>query len=152
MKIKSYILIILLSGGLISCHNQSNQIPASVVNVPQSATGTSKGDNLPQMTFTSTLHDFGKVIQGEVVSYAFKFKNTGNADLIIANISTSCGCTATDYPKDPIPPGSEDFIKVRFDSAGKRGFQNKTVTIAANTQPSTTLLYIKALVVLPEEE
>ena len=147
-KLKIVIFICLVA--LVSCTGDKTQVPASVVNVPNSASGT-KNDGIPRFQFNKTEHDFGKVIQGERVTFAFKFKNTGDADLVIANISTTCGCTATDYPKTPIKPGEENSIKVTFDSAGKEGFQHKSITIAANTQPSNTELSISAQIILPEK-
>jgi hypothetical protein len=137
---------------LISCSGDRSQVPANVVNIPNSASGDQNLDQLPAMEFVKLEHDFGKVIQGEVVSYAFKFKNTGKADLVIASISASCGCTAGKYPKRPVKPGEEDFIEVSFDSSGREGFQNKTLDIAANTQPSITTITIKAMVFRPERQ
>jgi hypothetical protein len=144
-------LIILSVIVISSCVNDRNQVPADVVNIPNSANGDENLDQLPLIQFKDTEHDFGKVIQGEMVTYAFKFKNTGKADLVIANISASCGCTASKYPKTPIKPGEEDIIEVTFNSNGKQGFQNKTLTVAANTQPSNTVLTVKAMVILPEK-
>ena len=136
---------------IISCSGDKSQVPASVVTIPNSASGSDNKDQLPVLKFNSLEHDFGKVIQGEIVSYAFKFRNTGKTDLVIANISASCGCTASNYPKIPVKPGAEDVIEVIFNSSGKQGFQNKTLTIAANTQPNTTELTIKAIVIIPEK-
>lgn len=144
------ILLILSLAILVSCTGNKSQVPASVVNVPNSASGTTSG-GLPKFEFKAMEHDFGKVIQGERVAFAFKFKNTGDADLVIANISTTCGCTASDYPKTPVKPGEESIINVTFDSAGKEGFQHKVLTIAANTQPATTDLNITAIVITPEK-
>ena len=136
---------------IFSCSGDKTQVPASVVNIPNSASGNNSMDKLPLMEFSKLEHDFGKVIQGEVVTYAFKFKNTGKSDLIIANISAACGCTASEFPKTPVKPGEEEFIEVSFDSSGKQGFQNKTLEVAANTQPSNTVLTIKAQVIIPEK-
>jgi len=150
---KTIRLLVLLSlAALISCSHEKSQVPASVVNIPNSASGNSGKSQLPVMEFTQVEHDFGKVIQGEVVSYSFKFKNTGNADLVIANVSATCGCTASDYPRTPVKPGEEGIIEVSFNSSGKQGFQNKDLTIAANTQPSNTKLSIKAIVIIPENQ
>jgi hypothetical protein len=135
-----------------SCSGDKGQLPANVVNIPNTASGKTDESQLPVFEFMNTEHDFGKVIQGEVVTYSFRFKNVGKSDLLIANISTSCGCTVSNYPKTPIRPGTEDKIEVTFDSDGKQGFQNKTLSIAANTQPSTTTLTIKAMVFLPEKQ
>lgn len=143
------ISVIITIAFLAACSGEKGKVPASVVNIPNSADGGSVG-GLPQIEFNKTEHDFGKVIQGERVTYAFKFKNTGAADLVIASISTTCGCTATDYPRTPIKAGEENTIKVTFDSAGKEGFQHKTITVAANTQPSNTVLSVKAMVFTPE--
>jgi hypothetical protein len=149
---KNSYLIIMVLVVFVSCSGDKNQIPARVVNIPNTASGDSNKYGLPVIGFTTLEHDFGKVIQGELVTYAFKFKNTGKSDLVIANISTSCGCTASKYPKTPVKPGEENFVEVSFDSAGKEGFQNKTLEVAANTQPSNTVLTIKAMVFLPEKQ
>jgi len=152
MKTKAIIIAILFAASLNSCHYQEKQIPSDVVNIPNSASEGASMDDLPAITFEETTHDFGKVIQGEVVSFAFRFKNTGKADLVISNVSASCGCTATKYPKLPVQPGEEEVIQVTFDSGGRQGFQHKTVTVAANTQPNTTVVDIKAQVIIPEKD
>jgi len=136
---------------MISCSGDNTRVPANVVNIPNSATGDNSLEELPFIEFSKLEHDFGKVIQGEVVTFSFKFKNTGKSDLVIANISAACGCTAGEYPKTPVKPGEEEVIEVSFDSSGRQGFQNKTLTVAANTQPSNTVLTIKAQVIIPEK-
>lgn len=137
---------------LVSCSGQGDRVPGSVVNIPNTASGNTTQAAMPEFAFEKTAHDFGKVIQGERVTYSFRFTNSGNADLVIANISASCGCTATDYPKIPIKPGETNAIKLTFDSGGRSGFQSKTVTVAANTQPGNTVLTIKAQVISPEKK
>lgn len=101
---------------------------------------------LPAFSFEKTEHDFGTIKEGEVVSYTFKFKNTGEAPLIISKVQPSCGCTAPDWSKEPIPVGGEGFVKVEFDSNGKPNIQNKSVTVTANTWPQTMTLRFKAMV------
>jgi hypothetical protein len=71
---------------------------------------------------------------------------------VIADVSTSCGCTVPSFPKTPVRPGEENIIKVAFNSTGKRGYQSKNIVVVANTQPNTTLLRIKAQVVTPGSE
>ena len=151
MKIFRWIIVLSILA-VSSCSGDKTQVPAGVVNIPNSGSGKTGEGKLPVMEFATLEHDFGKVIQGEVVSYSFKFKNTGNADLVIANISAACGCTASQYPKTPVKPGTEDKIEVIFNSSGKQGFQNKTLQVAANTQPSNIVLTIKAMVFIPEKQ
>lgn len=157
MKTSTILLIFaLLFGGLfVSCssgHNKDSELPASVIQNPKTASGKAGPDKLPKIEFEKDIHDFGKIIQGEKVTYAFKFKNTGSTLLLISNVSTSCGCTVTDFPKEPIKPGESGKIDVSFDSEGKRGPQNKTATVFANTQPNTAILRIQSMVVLPGSE
>lgn len=99
---------------------------------------------LPTFEFAETAFDFGTIKEGDVVEHVFKFKNTGDAPLIISSATASCGCTVPVWPKDPIPIGEEGEIQVRFNSKGKSGNNNKTVTITANTYPKISRLNIKA--------
>jgi hypothetical protein len=88
--------------------------------------------NGPILTFEKNTHDFGDIYQGDQVAQVFKFTNTGNEPLIITNIQVTCGCTAPEWPRQPIPPGGKGEIKIGFNSAGKMGRQNKTVTVVSN--------------------
>jgi hypothetical protein len=99
---------------------------------------------LPVMQFATMEHDFGTVKEGDVVEYTFQVKNTGEAPLIIQNASPSCGCTVPDWTKAPIAAGGSGFVKAKFDSKGKSGIQNKTITITANTWPKQSVLRFKA--------
>jgi hypothetical protein len=134
---------------MVSCtNNESRQLPGDVVSNPKSASGK-ESEKLPVITFEKDIHDFGKVIQGEKVSFGFRFKNTGNADLVIAQVNSSCGCTVSKFPKTPIQPGKEDVITVMFDSQDRKGVQNKTITVVSNCQPSSSVIRIKAMVIVP---
>jgi hypothetical protein len=138
---------------MLSCGSGDNGLLSSdVVNNPNSAKGKPDLSSLPFIKFEEEVHDFGKIIEGETVSYSFKFTNTGKSDLVIADVSTSCGCTVPSFPKTPIRPGKQEVIKVAFNSAGKRGFQTKNIVVVANTQPNTTMIRIKAQVVSPGSE
>jgi Protein of unknown function (DUF1573) len=101
--------------------------------------------------FEETSYDWGKLKEGEKMTHLFKFKNTGNNDLIISDARGSCGCTVPEWPKEPIKPGKGGEIKVVFDSAHKSGVQSKTVTINANTEPASIVLMIKGTVEGGEE-
>ncbi len=101
---------------------------------------------LPVMEIDQTEYDFGVINEGAKVSHVYKIKNTGVAPLIIQDAKPSCGCTAPDWTRTPIPPGGEGFVKAEFDSNGKPNAQNKTITVTANTWPKTTRLTFKAMV------
>ncbi len=81
-------------------------------------------------------YDFGKVLEGEIVQYNYRFKNTGTKPLIVTNVSASCGCTVPEKPEQPIQPGEIGFIKVKFDSKHRVGQAHKTVTVSSNAEPA----------------
>jgi hypothetical protein len=139
-------VFVLLFWSLIACRNEkeSGQLSADSVELPVSADGRDQTKRLPQLVFDKELHDFGKIKAGEKVSYSFRFVNRGGSDLIIQSASGSCGCTVPDFPKEPIPPGREGFIRVMFNSEGKTGVQEKQVTVLSNTMPNTTTVRVKA--------
>ena len=78
--------------------------------------------------------------------------NTGNSNLVISNVSTTCGCTVADYPKDPIAPGKDGKIEVEFNSEGKSGMVDRKVTVVSNCEPNSTVLTIKSEVIVPQEQ
>lgn len=101
---------------------------------------------LPVMSFEKIEHDFGTISEGQKVSYTYKITNTGEAPLIIQNAQPSCGCTVPDWTRQSIPVGGSGFVKAEFDSNGKPGVNNKTITVTANTWPKVTTLRFKAMV------
>ena len=71
---------------------------AMVVNA-QSQTGEAVDG--PEITFAENSKNFGDITQGDVIEHTFEFKNTGSQPLIISNVLVTCGCTATNWPRDP---------------------------------------------------
>jgi len=148
-----FVILLVVSALIISCsnNNTNENISSGVVKNSKSADRGLKPYELPKITFKQTTHDFGRIIQGEKIAVNYYFENTGKSDLVINKVSTSCGCTVGNYPKKPIKPGKKGKIEVVFDSKGKKGYQNKSATVLANTQPNHTKLFIKGVVVIPEK-
>jgi len=142
-----FILSIFVIITLASC-NEKKEVTTDLVNIPATASSEIVNGNLPKFEFKRKTFDFGAIKAGEVLSHTFKFKNVGNADLIITNVASSCGCTVPKYSKDPLKPGSEGFIEVIFDSSGRTGMQHKTVTVIANTQPNKVELAFTAEIIV----
>jgi hypothetical protein len=107
---------------------------------------------LPVLEFEKVDHDFGTIGEGKKVSYTYKLKNTGQAPLIIQSAQPSCGCTVPKWSQEPIPVGGTGFVTAEFDTNGKQGVNNKTITVTANTWPKTTTLRFKALVTPKTEQ
>mgnify|MGYP000981838747 CR=1 FL=1 len=146
-----HLLLILSLALAVSCTDEPLKSEASTDDVTNSASadGKTKAD-LPEITFEEEVFDFGRITQGEKVSHSFVFKNTGSKNLIISGAEGSCGCTIPEWPKEPILPGAEGKIDVVFSSEGKRGLQEKTITIATNCEPATRVIRIKTEVIVAE--
>lgn len=110
---------------------------------PMRPDGTLDSTYLPIMTFEEAVHDFGTILEGDVVEKEYRFTNTGTAPLLILNASSTCGCTVPKWPEMHILPGKSEVITVKFDAKNKEGAQNKEVTIFANTFPNKNIITIK---------
>ena len=95
---------------------------------------TSKGQEVkgPNIKFEESTYEFGDITQGSKVEKTFKYTNTGTEPLIISDVVTTCGCTATKWSKEPLLPGQTRDILATFNSTGKEGRQNKVITIISN--------------------
>jgi hypothetical protein len=116
------------------------------------SSGLSIGQNLtdkktPILTWETTTHDFGDIIQGDKVQHAFRFVNSGTEPLIITNVEVTCGCTVPKgWPRDPIMAGGKGEIEIMFNSTGKKGKQNKVVTVISNSAPGNSQITFTATV------
>ena len=155
IRMKKYLIallnLIIVFSLCISCSSHGS------THIPGKSDSITDGETYPKdaiavITFDEVTHNFGKINAGEKVTYAFKFKNTGNAPLIISYVNTTCGCTVSSYPKTPVKPGEGAAIDVSFDSEGKQGFQSKTIIVNSNAHPSSTSLRIESQVLVAEEK
>ncbi|MDR3680868.1 MAG: DUF1573 domain-containing protein [Flavipsychrobacter sp.] len=131
----------------------SGMLSTSLISNPRSANGidSAKANRMPSMSFKDTLHNFNTIQEGEQVMHDFEFVNNGKSPLIISSATGSCGCTIAEYPRDPILAGKGGTIKVLFNSSGKFGHQEKSVTIATNTVRGIYMLYIQGDVIGTKE-
>ena len=147
-----YLITLLVSLSLMSCESSSDKkiITTELVNSPLTANRNAEKVSTPNIEMLETSFDFGEIHQGESVTHEFIIKNSGDAELIITAAKGSCGCTVPEWPKSPISEGEEAVIKVTFNSAGKSGKQNKTVTLVSNSIPNTKVISIIGNVIIPQ--
>lgn len=137
-KIIIFPVLLLFSLLVFSCKNKTKPAEGNQTTLASDSTLTAKVE-LQQYTF-----DFGKMKRGELVSHTFRIKNTGNKNLIIKNVESSCGCTTPKYDKKPIKPGHSGDIEVKFDSKGRHGKQYKMIHVYANIPEKVFTLIITA--------
>ena len=98
--------------------------------------------NVARLVFREELYEFDPVNAGKVIKHNFAFTNTGLVPLLITSARSTCGCTVPRYPTGPIPPGGSGVVEIAFDTKNKSGYQNKPVTITANTYPAATTIFV----------
>lgn len=148
MKKSALILAALVAFAFTSCKEKAGDTAGDTSAAASTeAASTASGDEakFPVMTFDAIEHDFGTIDQGTQVEHLFKFKNTGNAPLVVVDAKSSCGCTVPTWSRESIPPGGEGEMLVKFNGSGQNQV-SKTVTITANTRNGKELIKIKAFV------
>ena len=136
---KNVILSLALFVGFTTANAQTKEAP----NTENTAKST--------IDFVSKVVDYGTIEHNSDGVRKFVFTNNGTEDLIIKNAKGSCGCTVPQWPKEPIAPGATGEINVKFSSKGKKGSQNKTVTLTANTTPPNTKLRVTGQIEVIEQ-
>jgi len=165
LSIKMLMLVVILGTAMTACGDKdsekriaelesrladleggANTFSPAVTAAPATTPATKPDGPLPVIEWEAVEHDFGTISEGDKVTHVYKFKNTGAIPLIIETVRPSCGCTAPNWSKEPIPVGGTGEGEVVFDSKGKPNSQNKTVTVTANTWPQSTVLRFKTFV------
>jgi hypothetical protein len=108
--------------------------------------------NAARIKLAEEKYDFGTVIEGPQVTHEFKFKNDGKEPLVLSNVRASCGCTVPTWPKEPILPGKESVISATYNTQGRPGHFNKTITIESNADGGSKVVTITGEVIKPEED
>lgn len=102
----------------------------------------------PSIEFENKTLNFDQLKQGEKIEHNYVFTNKGKSDLVIRKVRASCGCTAIITENKVVKPGEQGKIRVTFNSAGKLGKQNKTVTVISNDPDhNREILWIRGEVV-----
>ncbi|GAA4955483.1 DUF1573 domain-containing protein [Algibacter agarivorans] len=115
-------------------------------NVAAAAVRDASSSKFPVIEFDKKEHDFGEIEAKTAVSTVFKYKNTGDAPLVITDIKSSCGCTVPqDWSREPLLPGGEGQFSVKFNGSGSNKV-SKSITVTANTEKGSEIVKITAFV------
>lgn len=142
---KSILIVAVLSVFAFSSCKDTAADKVNEENVTAAADRDANSEKFPVITFEEEQFDFGTINKGTHVEHVFKFKNTGDAPLMIVNAKSSCGCTVPEWTKEPVAPGEEGQLLVKFDGSGQNQV-SKTITLTTNTKNGTETLVIKAFV------
>lgn len=154
---KQFLIVLLtvaLGLGLVACQSTgkaeggNDTAEATSTNTPPAAApAESRGPEWQEkaksmaptsVEWASKEFNYGSVPTGTTVTHQFRFTNNGSEPLVLTRVKPSCGCTTPTYSKEPVAPGEEGFIDVAFNTTGKQGIQNKTVTVSGNFDGNVT--------------
>jgi len=90
-----------------------------------------------EFSFSKKILKFESIREGTPLSMEYIFTNSGSVPLIINDYKVQCTCTKVTYPTEPVLPGESGVIRVDFDSAGKIGWQYRTILLYANVATGT---------------
>ena len=103
------------------------------------------------LELSEELIDIGTVLTtDDPKAFEVEVRNTGDEDLVITNVETTCHCTTADYPQEPIKGGHRATLHLTF--SGKDFFPSemtREVQIFNNTEDSPKSFYFKVKVVSP---
>ena len=103
-----------------------------------------------KIEFETTVIDYGTIEKGADGVRVFKFKNTGNAPLVVTSVKSSCGCTVPKKPEAPVLPGETGEIEVKYDTKRVNPIR-KTITVTSNAETPTVALKIMGNVIDPSK-
>jgi hypothetical protein len=142
-KIATCAFLMAIVMGTVSCDAKKDEESA----VTQEPAKVLQELKTTSITFVESEHAFGDIKEGDFAKHEFVFKNTGREPLYVRDAKASCGCTTPQWTKDTIAPGGEGKILVQFNSEGRPGDFDKSVTVLANTDPEATVIKIKGHVI-----
>jgi hypothetical protein len=137
-----YVVLLLL----LSCNNNTdpyaNNLGISPAHIAEIDTA-----HYTLIEWKDTAVNFGTINSGDSLRIKFKFKNTGATPLFIFNTRITCGCTVTDFPKDPVMPGKSGVIDITFNSRSEKGEISKKIVVVTNTKNGRySNLYIRGII------
>lgn len=152
--IKSTGVLIFCILALCSCRqeqeNKVQEVPkskyADIIRNPLTANGDTDTSNVAKIIFEEVMFNFDTITEGQIIDHTFNFTNKGKKPLLISEAQSTCGCTIAKYTKGILEPGDKGLVEISFDSNGKTGFQDKPVSIYANTLPQKTVVRLQGFV------
>jgi hypothetical protein len=132
---KRFIIICLATFSILACKTNDKKAGGTGTTSGESALAVNDTANFTTIEWLdSTTKNLGKLTKDREIEISYRFKNTGTKNLVIENVSASCGCTIPEKPEKPFAPGEEGVIKAKFNGSG-HGTISKQVNVIANTKP-----------------
>lgn len=104
--------------------------------------------NGPKIQFDTMTFNYDTIVQGSIIYQEFRFRNVGKQPLVISSVVNGDGGMYPDYyPKEPIAPGHMGIIRMKFNSVGKLGHQEKAIFVDSNAINGQAILHWSGTVI-----
>ena len=124
--IYSILIIIILNGLAESCTPHSGQKPRILSDKSAEKKGPGK------IVFDKEIHNFGTLKDGEVLSYSFRYRNTGGSPVKIIGKERDCGCIELNYSEEAVSPGDSSTVEIILNTSGEWGNLIKEATVVTS--------------------
>lgn len=113
------------------------------------ATNAPPAAGVPRIVCLEPEFNYGDKADTDTVVHTFVLRNNGSAPLTIHQARASCGCTVATLSRKQIEPGGTGEIEARLSLRGRRGEQNKTISVESNDPATPRLtLWLKGRVTI----
>jgi cytochrome c5 len=114
-------------------------VPASVPPLPATPSNA--------LVFDSELKELTAKVGETNIQITFWLTNTHSTEVVIYNVSSSCGCTVAKLPAQPwhVPAGGAGPIDAFLDLSGKSGTLNKKLTLESSSGYKSLLFKVTIL-------
>ena len=84
---------------------------------------------VPMLVLSDESIDFGSISIGSTIQKEVNVRNSGRKDLMIRYVQPNCTCVLTSLGSEKIKAGETTKLTITWKGEGRRGTQNKAVTI-----------------------
>ncbi|MET3874302.1 DUF1573 domain-containing protein [Puniceicoccus vermicola] len=98
------------------------------------------GSALADLSFEERVWKETAGVSQEKVEFAFPFENSGETEVTITEIKSSCGCTTAKLDKKTYAPGESGEITGTFNIGSRQGLQRKTVRLTTDSVAQPQIL------------
>lgn len=139
---KTTILSILAAAMLSTCGNPNSKGTAAEV-----AQVSVAAEPFVAIEWDKTVHDFGDVsVSDGPLTCSFTLTNTGNEDISIFEVVSSCGCTDVKFTRSKIEPGQSATISATYKNEDDPTAFDKTLTVYISGIKRPVILRLRGVV------
>lgn len=96
----------------------------------------------PRIVVEPATHDFGTAAQNKTLTKEFTLKNAGTEELVVGDVSTTCGCTVAQLSTKTLKPGDSTPLVVNLETRTAVGKLERLISIPSN-DPAKKILELK---------